>query len=332
MISKRTLISALAIVFSLPAASQAPAPALPMDAPLVVDGNVRVDVADFEGNILRIPEDRRGGFRMSHDRVAGVIDNIYVTRSIAQKAREAGLDKDPAVQARLRQVQDAFLADLYAQKLEKDARNPDLEARARELYVADREKFMTDEEVQVQQILVGIKCRTKEAAIELAAKARAEVVGGADFLAVANRYTDEFDKLGGEKGRDLPFSPLKAFVPSVREAVTKLKKGEISEPVESQYGVHVLRVIDRKAAAPKPFDAVKDEIIAAEKARLQRARIEGAVTAIRSSPTVVTHRDNVRKLVAQGVDVEELSQQARDAHKRSGPEAEKKSRLDMPKR
>ena len=332
MFSKQILITSLAVALTLPAAAQAPAPALPMDAPLVVNGDVKVDVADFEGNILRIPQDRRAGFRMSHDRVAGVIDNIYVTRSIAQKAREAGLDKDPAVQARLKQLQDAFLADLYVQRLEKDARNPDFEVRARELYIADREKFMTEEEVKVQQVLVGIKCRTKEAAMELAAKARAEIAAGADFLAVANRYTDEFDKLGGEKGRDLPSSPLKAFVAPVREVVAKLKKGEVSEPVESQFGVHVLKVIERKPPQAKPFESVKDEIIAAEKAKLQRSRVEETISGVRSSPTVVTYRDNVQKLVAAGVDMEELARKGREAHQRPATEAEKKTRLDGPKR
>src|SRR3954467_14423516 len=108
------LATGLALAFVQPAFAQAapnPTPSLPPQAPLVVDGKVTVDAADFEGNILRIPEDKREIFRTSYDRVAAVVDNIFVARSVAQKAREAGLDNDPAVQARLRQLQDGFLAD-----------------------------------------------------------------------------------------------------------------------------------------------------------------------------------------------------------------------------
>ena len=182
MLAKKRLIACLLAALTLPAVAQmaegqAVAPVAP-DTPLVVDGSVSVIAADFEGNILRIPLDRRGGFRMSYDRVISVVDNVYVTRSIAQKARDAGLDTDPAIQARMRQLQDAFLADLYAQKLEKDAGNIDFEQRARELYIADREKYKTDEEAHVHQILIGNTCRTTQQAREVARGAWEEAKAG----------------------------------------------------------------------------------------------------------------------------------------------------------
>ena len=89
---------------------------------------------DFEGNMLRIPESRRDEVRMSYDRVATIVDNMFIARSLAARAREAGLDKDPAVQKRLQQVQDGVLADLYVQKVEKEVPRANLDAaRARTL-------------------------------------------------------------------------------------------------------------------------------------------------------------------------------------------------------
>jgi peptidyl-prolyl cis-trans isomerase C len=296
---------------------------LPPDTQLVVDGPVVVSAADFEGNILRIPEDKRAGFRMSYDRVMAVVDNVFVARSLAQKARAAGLDKDPAVQARLQQAQDAFLADLYVKQLEQAADKTDYEQRARELYIADRDKFMTEEEVRMQQVLIGVKCRTKEAARQIAQRAHDEAVKpNADFLSIATRYTDEGEK--ADKGGDIGWSPVKAFVPQVREAVTKLKKGEISEPVESPFGFHVFKMLDRKPPQQKPFEAVKADIIAAEKAMAQNKRLEEAVMLVRNSKTVVTHPDQIEKLVAPGVDVNELTRKAREAHARPATEEEKR--------
>lgn len=288
---------------------------LPAATPLVTDGAVRVDVADFEGNILRIPEDKRAPFRVSYDRVAAVVDNVFITRALAQRARDAGLERDPAVQARLRQVQDAFLADLYVQKLEKDAVAPDLEKRARELYIADRERFVEEEEVHVQQILVGTSCRTKEAALQLAKRAYDEArAGKEDFMVLAARYSDEGEKTF--KGGDIGTGPVKKLVEPVREALAKLKKGELSEPVESQFGFHVLKLIDRKVPQPRPFEIVKASIIEGERARIQRKRVEDAVVQIRSSPTVVTHRENVEKLVVGGgADREEFTRRAKEAQK-----------------
>jgi len=327
MLSKRILAAGAALALAAPAMAQTPAsqalPTLPPETPLVVDGNVTVDAADFEGNILRIPEERRAGFRMSYDRVAGVVDNVFVTRSVAQKARDAGLDKDPAIQARLKQLQEAFLADQYMKKIEKDSEGANVDARAKEMYIADKEKYMTDEEVQIQQVLIGTKCRTKDAALELARKAHAEAVGGADFLAVASKYSDVGEK--SEKGGDLGWGPVKAFVPSVREAVSTMKKGEISEPVESPFGYHVFKLVDRKAPTQKPFEAVKKQIIEAERAALHRRKLEEVVQNVRSSKTVITYGDNVSKLVAPGVDMDELSRRAMEAQKapRQGPPTDK---------
>ena len=318
MLSINSLFASLVVAAALPGIAQkagdpAPAPLAPQ-TPLVVDGDVRVDAADFEGNMLRVPAERRVAFRMSQERVASVVDNVYVTRSLAKKASEAGLDADPAVQARLRQLQDAFLADLYTQKLEKDASAPDLETRARELYAADRDTYLTEDEAHVQQILVGTSCRTNAQAREVAQRAYEEAKAGKeDFLALAAKYADPGEK--ANKGGDIGTGPVKRLVVPVREALAKLKKGEISEPVESPFGFHVLKLIDRKPVQAKPFDVVKQEIIAAEKAKLQRKRVEDAILSVRNSTTVTIYRDNVQKLVAPGLDADELAQKARDANK-----------------
>jgi len=314
-------LSACAAValLSLPALSQstpakpAPAPARQLDAPLIVEGDLRVDAADFEGNLLRIPADKRGGFRMSSDRVVSVVDNVFLARSLANKAREQNLDKDPAVQARLKQVQDAFLADLYVQSLEKEGVDLDLERRARELYIADQDEYKSEEEVHVQQILVGTACRTRSAARELAAKAAREARAGANFLELAEKYSDPGES--ANKGGDIGTGPAKRLVEPVREALAKLKPGEISDPVESKFGIHVVKLIERKPPAVKPFEAVKAQVVAKEKARLQRKRIEDTVTAVRNSTTVVTYRENIESLVRPGIDVEELTEKARAANR-----------------
>jgi peptidyl-prolyl cis-trans isomerase C len=320
MNTRIALTTALIAALALPATAQTtpakPREALPPDTVLIEEGNVRVKAADFEGNILRLPEDRRAPFRVSYDRVVAVLDNVFVTRSISQKARDLGLDKDPAVQARLRQLEDGFLADLYVQKLERDASgsSQELDTRARELYAADKEKYRTDEEAHVQQILISQVCRTRDAAMELARTAAAEARSGKNFLELAAKYSDVGDK--ANKGGDIGTGPVKKLVEPVREALAKLKPGEISDPVESQFGLHVLKLVERKPGALKPFEAVRGEIIAAERETLRRKRIEEVVNAVRNSKTVVTHRGEIEKLVAPGsVDLNELTEKAKAANK-----------------
>lgn len=278
---------------------------LPMDAPLVTDGPIVVDKADFEGSLLRIPEVYRAEVRMSYDHVSTLIDGIFVTRVLAGKAKEAGLDKDPAVQKRLQQVQESFLAELYRTKVEKDIQFGNLEQRARELYESDRASYVAPEQVYIQQILVSEKGRTPEMARARAQEAYQAARGGKEeFLSYALTYSDEEPPRGGVRG-DIGWGNPKQFVQSVGEAVEKLKKGEITPPVESPYGYHIIKLVDRKPAHQLSFDEVKDKIIAAEKAKIVKARTDAILTKIRSSPTATVHKANVEALVIP-VDLEKV--------------------------
>jgi parvulin-like peptidyl-prolyl isomerase len=291
--SKITAVLAAALTAATVSAASTP---LPPNTPLVVDGPVVVDSTDFEGNMLRIPENRRAEVRMSYDRVATIVDNMFVARSLAARARALGLDKDPAVQKRLQQVQDGVLADLYVQKEERQAITVNLEQRARELYKADQEKFVTKEEVHVQHILVDLNGRTREGALERARKALEEAKAGQDFLAVAARYSD--DPGVKANGGDLGYSPPEKFVAPVRKAIGALKtKGEIAGPVESEFGFHVVRLVDRKPPKPIRYEAVARQIMEAERERLKKQRTEALISQVRSASSVVVHRQNVEKLV-----------------------------------
>ena len=264
--------------------------------PLVVDGPLVVDTDDFKANLLRIPEDRRGDILLSYDRVATLVDNIFITRSLAARAREAGLDKDPLVQRRIEQAAEAVLADMYAAKLEKEVVDLNLEQRARELYRAEPAKYRVDETVRLHHILVNMQGRTREQALArarmIAEKARAEPN---DFLSFAQQYSDDPDKRGNRG--DLGFAYPKSFSEGIRNAIATMKPGEISDPVETEHGFHIVKFIERKPPAQLTFEQVRDSIVRAEKTKLQKQRLDQLVTQVRSSPTVTVHRDNVESLV-----------------------------------
>ena len=305
----RYLPLALLAALALPSLANAP---LPPDTPLVVDGAVKVDAGDIEGFIQRIPVERRAEARASTERIGTIADNVFVARSFAAKAREVGLDKDPIVQRRMVQAQDALLADLYLQHLEKSVTIPNLEQRARELYAADPARFTSTEQVHVQHILIGPQWRTREMALERAQKIYEDAKSGKeDFLALAARYSDDPDKK--RNGGDLGYGTPASFVEPVRKQMDSMsRKGEISPPIESERGFHILRFIDRRKPELAKFEDVRRGLIASERERMLKKAREEALVALRSSATVVVHRDKVDALVVP-VD---------DALKRASAEAE----------
>lgn len=305
------------IVFAATAAAVAcaafAAAELAPDTPLITDGPIVVDRTDFDAILLRIPEEYRAEVRMSPERVSTLIDSVYVQRVLAAKARDDGMDKDPAVQKRMQQAQEQVLAEMYRQKVEKDTPTPaTFEQHAREIYATDKAKFTVPEQFEVQQVLIGLKGRTREQALERARKVYQEATGGKDeFLAYALKYSDEEqqrDRMRGELGWVL----ADRLVKPVRDALAHMKKGEISQPVESEYGFHVLKLIGREPARIPSFDEVKPKLIAAERERLKKARVEAMLEKVRSSPTVVVHKANVDALLIP-VDLERVRKAQRDA-------------------
>ncbi len=292
---KTIIIRLLALGALVPALALAAK--IPNDAPLLQDGNTVVEAADFEAYMARVPEERRAEFRSSYDRIAKVVDGLFVERSLADKAKAEGLDKDPLVQRRLREAQEAILADVYVTRLKKQASGIDLEQRALELYKAEPKRSTTPELVKVQSILVNLEGRTRDAAL-----ARANEVyelaksGKEDFLSLAARYSD--DPSLAKNAGNLPFSPPSAFVEPVRDAIEGMAaKGEIRGPIESKYGFHVIRLVERKKPERLPFEAVKKELIAAERQKIENERVQQAVFEIRNSKSAVSHPENVEALI-----------------------------------
>jgi len=120
----------------------------------------------------------------------------------------------------------------------------------KDFYEANKASMSTPEQVRASHILV----KTKEEADAI----EKELKGGADFAALAKeKSTDTGSK---ENGGDLNFFGKGQMVPEFEEAAFKLKVGEISEPVKSNYGYHIIKVTEKKEAVNPTLDDKKVEI------------------------------------------------------------------------
>jgi parvulin-like peptidyl-prolyl isomerase len=181
--------------------------------------------------------------------------------------------------------------------MEREVTGNDLEARARELYKADQAKFVTPEQVYVQQILVGLSGRTRDQALERAQQVFADAKAGKeDFLALAARYSDDPDVK--RHGGDLGYNGKDSFPPPVAKAIAAAsKKGEVMGPIEGERGFYVMRFIDRKKPEAVKFEAVRKKLIEAEREKLNKQRLQDLMASIRETGVVVVHPENVEKLV-----------------------------------
>lgn len=118
------------------------------------------------------------------------------------------------------------------------------------------------EEVHARHILIRAKPDDKKASE--AAKKKIEAIiaklkAGEDFAKLAKEDTE--DPSGKANGGDLGYFTKDQMVPEFSKVAFELKKGEISGPVHTQFGWHVIKVEDKRIKPPPAFDAVKDQLV-----------------------------------------------------------------------
>src|ERR1700733_14656034 len=170
-----------------------------------------------------------------------VLDQMINMQLIAAQAEKDGMDKDPEVATRIALLRTQILADAAAQKYVKANEPTDQELHA--AYDAATDKT----EYHASHILVP----TKEKAEQLIKK----IKGGAKFEDVAKAESTDNSKTNGG---DLGWFTTARMVKPFGDAVKGLKKGEITpEPVQTQYGWHIIKLEDTRDA---PFDQMKSQL------------------------------------------------------------------------
>lgn len=229
------------------------------DTVLLSNSRVAVTRADFEVELERVPVENRFEFLARMDRIVKLLEEILMIKTLAAEARELGLDKLPQTRIKLDKAQERVLASERAAHLEVEAKLPDFELRAKETYKLNPEKYTDKPVAHAYHILIALKDRSKEEALKLAQDVQAQALKGLDFGELAVKYSD--DTGSSEKKGDLgDFTPDKMVKP-FSDAVFAMKKGEISAPVESKFGYHVIKLIDIKPAVLRDYATVRKQIL-----------------------------------------------------------------------
>ncbi|MEO6213623.1 MAG: peptidyl-prolyl cis-trans isomerase [Vicinamibacterales bacterium] len=142
-------------------------------------------------------------------------------------------------------------------------------------YEDNQQQYSTPEQVRASHILLHTEGKedaaVKKQAEELAAKAK----GGADFAELAKKFSQ--DETNNTKGGDLDFFGKGQMVADFDAVAFSMKQGEISAPVKTQYGYHVIKLTDKRAATQRPLDEVRTQI--EDQIKWQRAQDEAQRTA-----------------------------------------------------
>ena len=242
--------SALRLRTALPAAlllgatawAQPAAPAKGADPVVLTVGDEKVTQSEFERIVSTLPEQARAQVKTPEGR-RQLAEQLVELKVLAQQAVAQKLDQDPDVKTRLSVDRDQILASAVYHALA----TPD-EAAMHAYYEAHKDEM---DQIHARHILIRFqgsavplrldqKDLTDAEALQKCKDLRAKIIAGAKFEDIAKTESDDVGS--GQNGGDLDTFGHGAMVPEFEKAAFALKVGEVSEPVRSAFGYHLILV------------------------------------------------------------------------------------------
>jgi peptidyl-prolyl cis-trans isomerase C len=250
------LTAALGMAQDKPAAPAAPATAQASADPIVIAaGDVTIRQSEFENALKTLPAEYQQYAQGAGKRQFA--EDFLRMKMLASEGMKAGLDKDPEVVRQLSLMRENLVANAQLQKIEKGITLSDEELK--KIYDAKQKDY---EQVTAKHILIAFKGSpaaqpskpelTEEQAKAKAADLRKQILAGASFEELAKKESD--DTGSGANGGELGDFNRGQMVPEFEQAAFAAKVGEITEPVRTQYGYHLIKV---EKHGLTPFDQVK---------------------------------------------------------------------------
>ena len=198
---------------------------------------VKLAADDILPNLVNVPPKLRYPF---------IIEYLIERRLLAQEAIRAGLGNDNEYKTRIVFYQAKALRDAYFEKKLKASITDEM---VRKKYEEQAALVKPVERFRARHILVA----TEQEAKDIAAKLKK----GEKFEALAKKFSIDGSK---DFGGDLGYFTADEMVAEFAAATKSLKKGEVSGPVKTEFGWHIINLLDRQDGGPRPYEEVKPAI------------------------------------------------------------------------
>lgn len=219
---------------------------------------------------LRVKAAAQQGQQDSPELRKAIKDDLINLEVLSQEAAKKGLDKQTDLAQQLELARQSVLAGAFVQDYAKS--HPVSEEAMKQEYETLKNR-LGGKEYKVAHILLATEDEAKAVSAALKKK-------GAKFDKIAKEKSN--DPGSKQQGGDLGWSVPGNFVPQFAEAITKLGKGQISEPVQTQFGWHIVKLDDIRDLKIPSFEEVRPNI----QNRLQQQAIQKLITDLRANAKI----------------------------------------------
>ncbi len=268
-----------------PVAAQQPAPVVTSSpnergAPAVARlGNQQIDVPELKSVLASLPAESREQLRGNRGALESWLRSRLAQKAVLEQADAQGWRQRPEVEQQTRAATEQIVFRDYMLSVSQVPADYPSAAELQQAYDAGKAQWMTPPMYRVSQIFLALNDpqsvdAVRRQAQELSRKAQA---APGDFAALATQYSQDPDT--AQRGGDSGLQPLQQLVPAVREAVSRLKVGAVSEVLQSPAGFHVLKLTAQQPARTATLDELRERLTQALRAQRQeqiaKAYLEG---------------------------------------------------------
>ena len=244
-------------------------------------GKTVLTAEDLKSKLGSLPPVQKQFLNRDDRAKSRLVENFITEELFVQEAEKAGLDKTSDFKEAMENQRRQLLAREF---LKRNVESKLTDSAVKSYFNKNKQRYRTDE-VHALHILV----KTKAAADEVYEKAK-KTKSDADFKALAKKFSK--DPSAPQNLGDLGFFRRSQMVPEFAEAAFGMKEGQISKPVKTDFGWHVIKVVGKKKGENAKFDAVKARV----KSDLRNERLQSLVASLKKERKVTRKEENIEKL------------------------------------
>ncbi|HEY3309251.1 MAG TPA: peptidylprolyl isomerase [Desulfuromonadaceae bacterium] len=233
---------------------------------------------DFNREVKNLPDYLKAMAETPQGRKE-MLDTMVIRELILQQAAKDGIDKSPEIEDKLKDLRKRLVVESFLKKkVETESKVSDEELK--KFYEQNKDKFKTGPQLKASHILV----KTEKEAKDILAQIKA----GGNFEELAKKNSVDSS---AAKGGDLGWFGQGTMVPAFEQAASKLKEGQVSDVVKSDFGYHIIKLTGKRTAGVRPFEEVKEQIKGAVMPSKQQEVFQKIKDELKKNAKVVVKED-----------------------------------------
>jgi peptidylprolyl isomerase len=219
--------------------------------------------------------------------------------AVLNEAKSKKWEERPEVISQIARAIDHTIVNSYLASIATPPADYPSDAEIKSAYDLNRDRFMVPRQYKLDQIYIAVAAgadkKTEDAAEkkaeDLAKKLKAKP---GDFVELARANSDHKDS--AERGGEMGWAPENQIVPEIRAKIASMTNGEISDPIRTSDGWHIIRMVDTKPAAPRPLAEVKDQLAALLRQRKAQETEQAYLAGLMEKTPVTVNEFALRKI------------------------------------